>query len=255
MPQHYRIFIDESRQTYDKFMVLGGVICPYANLAAIQKELDKLRCDTNMTKEFKWTKVSRAKLDHYKMLIDAVVDSIEKNLLHFKAVVFDTHEFDHKKFSNGDVETTFYKLMYQFILHKFGKYLEEEDFAIIHLDQRNSSYPLSKLKMILNAGIRKKYQLHGEPIRSLDPQDSKKSDLIQVADVLMGAIGFEINQYHLAQNAAPHKCELVKYIAEKNKLNNLCVPTPWGKNGFEIWHFHFKARPQICNGHPTPYAQ
>ena len=223
-------------------MVLGGVITVHDLLPKIQSQLDEFRQKTGMKREFKWTKVSKKMLCNYKSLVDLIAEMINNNNFHFKAVVFDTHEFDHTKFSNGDGETTFYKLMYQFIFHKFCPYLNEDDIALVYLDQRSSSYPLDRLKSILNAGIKKKRGWAGDPIRSLIPVDSKNTDLIQVADVLMGAIGFELNGYHRLPAAGAAKCELGRHIAQKFKIRDLTVQTSWGQLSFEVWHFHFRSR-------------
>jgi len=242
MKRNYRIYIDESRQCSEHYMVLGGIITTTQELPEIQSRLEEFRYRTKMHREFKWTKVSKKMLSNYCDLVNLIADLISQKHLHFKAVVFDTREFNHKQFSDGDGEKTFYKLMYQFILHKFGKYLTQEDIAIVHLDQRNSSYRLQDLKPILNAGIRKKYQLTGDPIRALVPLDSKTSDLIQMADLLMGAIGFENNGFHHAPGAGPAKCGLIKHIASRFQLPTLCCQTLKDHHEFEIWRFHFRPK-------------
>lgn len=242
MPNSYRVFIDESRQTSERFMVLGGIITTVQNLPNIQTKINAFRANTGMVREFKWTKTSRTMLINYQGLVDLLVDFINQKAVHFKAVVFDSNTFDHKKFSDGDEEKTFYKMMYQFILHKFGDYLNNEDKAVIHLDQRTTSYSLNEFKSILNSGIRKKYELQCYPIRSLEPLDSKESDLIQIADVIMGAIGYEMNQCHCIPGASPAKCRLANHIASQFGLRDLRAATPWGRKDFEIWHFRFNAK-------------
>lgn len=242
MPQSYRVYIDESRQTRERYMVLGGLITTVGEIPEIQKRVDDFRAQTGMVREFKWTKVSKAMLGHYRGLVDLLAELIAQDRVHFKAAVFDSTTFDHKQFSHGDGEKTFYKLMYQFILHKFGKYLEEGDKAVIHLDQRTTSYSLAEFKQILNNGIRKKYAIQRAAIRSLEPVDSKASDLIQIADVIMGALGFEMNGYHQIPGASSAKCELASYIANRFRLPNLSAATPWGRQDFEIWQFRFNPR-------------
>ena len=180
-------------------------------------------------------------LSNYCKLMDISSELIQSNTMHFKSLIIDSQKFNHTRFSAGDVEKTFYKLMYQLIIHKFGSYFEENSKAIVHFDQRSSSYKLGDLLPILNAGIRKKYQLVSSPIRSLDPLDSKESDLIQIADILMGAIGFEKNGYHMRPNASPHKAHLARHISRRMHLPDLCHPTSWGRKDFEIWHFRFNS--------------
>ncbi|MBI5184923.1 MAG: DUF3800 domain-containing protein [Nitrospinae bacterium] len=132
--------------------------------------------------------------------------------------------------------------MYQFLLHSFGPYAGNDDKYIVYLDQRDSSYSLGTLKVILNRGLKKKFKgkIINDIIRNIEPKDSKKTNLLQVADVLMGAIGYELNHCHLKSNARRGKVLLSEYIAQKAGLVNLMQETPYRKKDFSIWHFRFK---------------
>jgi hypothetical protein len=191
-----------------------------------------------MWAELKWTKVSDQKLNEYRALIDLFF-SVNR-VFHFKAIVVDTREIDHRRYNKSDAELGFYKLMYQFLLHSFGPYLQPADRCIIFLDQRTTShYKLSTLWAILNNGLRKKYGLVHQPVRNIQAVNSKDNDLVQIADVLMGAIGYEMNGAHTRSGAKRSKVMLAEYIAQKANLVNLQQPTPRSQKQFSIWHFHF----------------
>lgn len=233
------IYCDESRQTADRYMVIGDVITTRQNEQLFGEAMSLYRQGNNMYSELKWTKVSDQKQKEYFALIDLFFSL--SRAFHFKAIVVDTQELDHKRYNKNDAELGFYKLMYQFLLHSFGSYLQPGDRCVIYLDQRTTShYKLSTLCAILNNGIRKKYGFLGAPIRNIQAQDSKKSDLIQIADVLMGAIGYEMNGAHTRRGAKRSKVLLAEYIAQKAGLVNLQQPTPRSFRRFSIWHFHFR---------------
>jgi hypothetical protein len=233
------IYCDESRQTADRYMVLGGLITVRENEEAFQKAMLLFRQSHNMWAEFKWTKVSDQKISEYIALMDLFF-SLSRSF-HFKAIVVDTQEMDHRKYNKNDSELGFYKLMYQFLLHSFGDYLTPTDQCIVHLDQRTTSkYKLSTLCAILNNGLKKKYGLDNKPIRNIQGLNSKGSDFIQVADILMGAIGYEMNGAHTRTNAKRAKVNLAEVIARKAGLVNLQQPTPRSSRHFSIWHFHFR---------------
>lgn len=184
------IYCDESRQTADRYMVIGGIITTRQNEQPFSEAMSLYRQSNNMYSELKWTKVSDQKQKEYFALIDLFFSL--NRAFHFKAIVIDTQELDHKRYNKSDSELGFYKLMYQFLLHSFGSYLQPDDKCIIFLDQRTTShYKLSTLCAILNNGLRKKYGFPNPPISNIQAQDSKKSDLVQIADILMGAIGYE----------------------------------------------------------------
>lgn len=233
------IYCDESRQTADRYMVIGGLISVRENEEAFTHAMNLYRQSNNMHSELKWTKVSNQKLNEYIALVDLFF-SVNR-AFHFKAIVVDTQEIDNRQHNKNDSEIGFYKLMYQFLLHSFGQYLQPEDKCIIHLDQRTTSkYKLSTLCAILNNGLRKKYKLPNPPVRNVQALDSKSSDFIQVADVLMGAIGYEMNGAHTRTEAKRSKILLAEYIAKKAGLMNLQQPTPRSQRHFSIWHFHFR---------------
>lgn len=235
------IYCDESRQTADRYMVIGGIITTRQNEQPFSEAMSLYRQSNNMYSELKWTKVSDQKQKEYFALIDLFFSL--NRAFHFKAIVIDTQELDHKRYNKSDSELGFYKLMYQFLLHSFGSYLQPDDKCIIFLDQRTTShYKLSTLCAILNNGLRKKYGFPNPPISNIQAQDSKKSDLVQIADILMGAIGYEMNGAHTRSGAKRSKVLLAEYIAQKAGLVNLQQPTPRSFRHFSIWHFHFRDR-------------
>lgn len=232
------IYCDESRQTADRYMVIGGIIAPRENETLFAEAMKLFRQGQNMHAELKWTKVSDQKLAEYKALIDLFFSF--NRAFYFKAIVVDTQEIDHRRYNKGDAELGFYKLMYQFLLHSFGSELRQGDHCIIYLDQRTTSrYKLSTLCAVLNNGLHKKYRYLVSPVRNIQAVNSKDSDLIQVADILMGAIGYEMNGAHTRTGAKRAKVLLAEYVARKAGLLNLQQPTPRSHKQFSIWHFHF----------------
>lgn len=233
------IYCDESRQTADRYMVIGGIVALRDDEQRFAEAMTLYRHSQNMHAELKWTKVSDQKLNEYRALIDLFF-SVNR-LFHFKAIIIDTQEIDHRRYNKGDAELGFYKLMYQFLLHSFGAQLRPTDRCIVFLDRRTTShYKLSTLCAILNNGLRKKYGFNYGPVRNVQATDSKQHDLIQVADVLMGAIGYEMNGAHVRTGAKRSKVLLAEYIASKAGLVNLQQPTPRSNKQFSIWHFHFR---------------
>lgn len=234
----YHIYCDESRQTQDRYMVFGGIITTANNVGLFDKAMQLYREAQNMKAEIKWGKVSDKKLNEYRELVNLFFSL--NNALHFKSIVFDTSLIDYRSYSKGDRELGFYKFWYQFLLHSFGPYADKKDDGyIVFLDQRHSSYKLSTLCKILNNGMKKKY---GERIkinifRNIQPIDSKKSNILQLADVLMGAIGYHWNNCHTRTEARKAKILLAEYIAKKAGLVSLAQQTSYGKRDFSIWDF------------------
>lgn len=126
------------------------------------------------------------------------------------------------------------------MLHCFGRFAKEDSRYIVLFDERYTKYKLGTLKIILNRGIRKKHNIGSDVIRSVEPRESKGNNLIQVADILIGAIGFQKNGFDLIAGSSPSKRELSRYIASQAGLENLIEDTKWGQYRFMIWNFRLK---------------
>lgn len=238
----FHIYCDESRQSKDRFMVLGGIIIPSSSVELFNKTMLKFRKENNMYAELKWTKVTDQKINEYKRFVEYFFALNNTDKLHFHSIIIDNHKINHRKFNKGDKEIGFYKFYYQLLLHSFGKFCREaeNDRFIVHLDYRNSRYSLNTLKTILNRGMKKNYSIETSPFRSIEPRNSKKTELIQINDIILGAIGFQKNGYDLLSESRKSKIELAQFIAEQAGVINLKADSPWGKNRFTIWNFRLK---------------
>jgi len=224
-------------------MVIGGLIISAVDAREFNETMKKYRVEQKMFSELKWTKITNQKLEQYKRFIEYFFALNNTDVIHFHSIIIDNHQVDHKKFSRGDKELGFYKFYYQLLLHCFGKpyYREDEDVRfIVHLDYRNTTYKLGTLKTVLNNGIKRKYGAITSPFVSIEPGDSKLSDLIQLNDILVGAIGFEKNGYELLAGSRDAKKELARFIAIQAGLKDLKENTAWGMNRFSIWNFRLR---------------
>jgi hypothetical protein len=239
------IFCDESRQSKDRYMVLGGIIIPKENIPAFNATMANYRARYNMHSELKWSKVKQQKIEEYKGFIDYFIALSNTNKIHFKSIVVDNHLVNHKKYNSGDKELGFYKFYYQLILHCFGvKYYKKESDVkfIIHPDELSSKYPLEELKKILNNGISKKLGVSINPFVSIEPKCSHDSEIAQINDLIIGAIGYEKNGYHLLAGSASGKIELLNYIKQSAGIATLCDTTPIHLSRFGIWNFRLNKK-------------
>lgn len=236
----YHVYCDESRQSKDRYMIIGGIIIPSSKVENFNATMKQYRLEQKMFAELKWSKVSNQKLLEYKRFIDYFFALNNTDNLHFHCIIIDNHQVNHRKFNRGDKELGFYKFYYQLLLHSFGKrYCRAgaDDRFVVHLDYRTTSYSLNKLKLILNRGMVKKYSINAAPFVSIEPRDSHKSELLQINDIILGAIGFQKNGYDLLADAKKAKKELANYIAEQAGLSDLKKNSAWVRDRFTLWNF------------------
>lgn len=239
----YRIFSDESRQSKDRYMVLAGIIINQNKVDKFDKTMSSYREKTNMTSELKWSRVSNAKIKEYKIFVDHFFALCNTDIIHFKALIIDNHKVNHRRYSNGNKEEGFYKFYYQ-LFNWFGRlyfnFKREDTTFVIHPDYRNTKYKLGDLRDILNNGFNKKHHPAIRPFAAIEPLDSKKSEIIQVLDIILGAIGYVKNGYTLLGSSNKAKLEMCEYIRKKAGLRGLGQNSPYGQNRFSIWNFKLK---------------
>lgn len=224
-------------------MVLGGIIIPADNLASFNSSMETFREEQKMNSELKWVKVSNQKLNEYRRFVDYFFELNGTKKAHFHSLIIDTHKLNHHAHSAGDKETGFYKFYYQLLLHRFGnRYCTPDPTARFHLvlDHRTSSYPLEQLRTILNNGMKSRHSISTRPFISIEPCDSKKSEVLQINDIILGAVGFHKNDLEHNAECRQSKKDLAAYIAAKAGLPDLKNCTPFAQRRFTLWNIRLR---------------
>lgn len=243
-PKTHHVYCDESQTSGARFTVYGGIIIPANSVPVFDDVIAQWRLVYKMNRELKWERVSKQKYAEYQSLVDLFFEHVAAKFLSFKAVVFDTHDRYYRR-DRRDKDAGFYKLYYHFLLYKFGPYAHDDEHRLyVFLDERSTLYKLDVLCIILNRGIKKRFYRTVDVVKVIEPRDSKKCNLIQVADVIMGAIGYHSNDLHRRRDAGKHKVNLADYIAKKAGLRTLKEGTSPRRVDFEIWRWKSPAARQ-----------
>jgi len=188
MSQVFNIYCDESchlendRQTV---MVLGAVWCSLDKTREIAARLREIKKKHGMPAPFevKWTKVSPAKKRLYLDFIDYFFDDDD---LHFRALIVpDKGKLRHDEFPGQDHDTWYYKMyfdMLKVILCPDARYR-------IYLDIKDTrgSEKVTKLHSVLCNNM---YDFSRNVIERLQLVHSQEIEQLQLADLLIGAIGY-----------------------------------------------------------------
>lgn len=226
----YDIYIDESSQTKNRFLVLGGIIVAKPKVDALTDLISRARQPDLPAGELKWSKVSRAKLDAYSRVVDVPFDNPKP--AHFHSLVVDTTKQDHRTFNEGSREIGFSKEIYQLAM-KFGRLYPN----LFHLypDERDTTQSPDELRLILNRGCHKKGDTRDWPFRRCHFRNSARCPPLQLVDIIIGALAYRMNKHHLIAGAAPAKIELSQYVLDRAKITNVYVDT--ARSGpFTVWH-------------------
>lgn len=215
-------------------MVLGALWCFRAKVSAHHQAIAELKAKHKLSPffEVKWTKVSPAKLDFYKELIEYFFSS---PTMGFRCwVIPDKSVLSHDQ--HNQTHDDWYYKMYFYLLRnlitkgkKFHIYLDIKD--------TRSRMKLQKLREVLSNA---NYDFSREIIDRIQHVHSHDIGLMQLADVLIGAISYQAR----GLTESPAKNEIVQLIKDRSGLSldnntlptekkfNLCIWRP-NSGGFE----------------------
>jgi len=210
------IYCDESRHTSDaadRYLVIGALSCPREAKPAIVHDLHLLQARHSARGEFGWNKVAPGKAAFFEDLTRLFLDRPE---LRFRCLVADRSQFKHDEFNDGDKELGFYKLYYQTLVH----WLEPGNTYHIYLDwQQNACQArFADLREILGRKLSGRAKL-----ACLEPASSHELPLLQLTDLLIGAVGYAWNQ----RGASDAKLAFCARLAAGIGKNSLAFSSPW----------------------------
>lgn len=182
----YNLYCDESNHllhSENPYMVLGYTQCEKDITREVHVYIRNLKEKHGLKRDYelKWTKVSKSLIPFYSDLIQFF---FENKSLSFRAVVADKGVLDHSSFQQTHDE--WYYKMYYLLL---GKTLNEVSTYNIYLDIKDTigSKKVEKLRKVLSNSY---YDFSNEMISKLQLVKSDEVELLQLADLFIGAIGY-----------------------------------------------------------------
>lgn len=227
------IYCDESthlEHDHMPYMVLGAIKCPKSATKRVLKRIRDIRIKHNISPDFevKWAKVSPAKQDFY---LDLVNLFFEEDALSFRAVVAQKDGLKHSAFLQTH-DDWYYKMTFYLLRNVLSP--DEENY--VYLDKKDTCSH-NKLEKLHDVVASAQYDFNRDIIKRIQIIDSKEVRLLQLADLLIGAINYE-NRNNSESGA---KSLLVKYIKNKTGFSLRCS-TLLSEKKFNI----FRWEPRQC---------
>ena len=208
MPDSYNVYLDESCHLENdsiNVMMLGSVWCPKEKVRDIGIRIRDIQKQHGLSESFeiKWTKVSPAKQLFYRTLLDYFMDDDD---LRFRGVVIpDKSKLDHKGFGQTH-DDWYYKMCFTLLepiivpTKRYSIYLDIKD--------TRSEFKRQELEKVLRTT---KYDGTGLTIRHVQQIRSHESELIQLADFIMGIVTYA----NRGLDSSPAKTALVQRLKER----------------------------------------
>lgn len=184
----YNVYCDETcHLEHDgiNVMVLGAVWCPQNKLKEINQRIREIkeRNGVSPKMELKWTKISPAKIDLYQDIVNYYFDDDD---LHFRGVIIpDKSKLDHARFHQTH-DDWYYKMYFDMLKVIFNPRDKYE--VYIDIKDTNSYRKAQKLKEVCSNSM---YDFSHTVIQRLQPIRSEEVQIMQLVDILIGAVGYE----------------------------------------------------------------
>lgn len=231
--------MDESGQTANRYMCVSGIVIRRERLDEVRTDIERIKLAGGITSEAKWTKVTKHRLPTYKLLVRYFFGLIQQNQAQFCALVCDFGEFDHKKDEDGR-EGNVSRMLFQLGLHRLCKKYGEK--ADLHLfpDSGDHATMMCRYRYHLNNSARKFMPTERRsaelPVVHIEPTDSASEPLLQLNDIILGAICYRRNERYEEPGASRHKKALARLVAESAGATMFHYnPQVFGRR-FTVWN-------------------
>jgi hypothetical protein len=199
----FNFYCDESchlENDIHQYMLISYVSSAYNQVQIHHENIRELMEKHNFYAEIKWSNISKSQYAFYADLIDYFFATDLK----FRCIVVDKEQVDNEKYSQ-DFDTFYYKMYYQLLYHQMDMRYAYN----IYLDIKDT---LSGLKI---RKLREVLKLEYSAIRNLQNIRSHESLLMQLTDVIMGAISYHLN---FDEKRVIAKTRLIKKIQDHSNL-------------------------------------
>jgi hypothetical protein len=208
MPDSFNVYLDESCHLENdsvNVMMLGAVWCPLDKTREISVRIRDIQKQHGLSEhlEIKWTNVAPAKADFYRAVLDYFLDDDD---LRFRGVVIpDKSILDHAKFDQTH-DDWYYKMCFTLLepiivpTKQYSIYLDIKD--------TRSELKRKKLEEVLRST---NYDVTKKVIRRVQQIRSHESKLLQLADLVMGAVTYANRE----RNQSDAKLSMVARLRER----------------------------------------
>lgn len=213
----YNIYCDESchlKNDDSPVMILGAISCPNEYRRKIFEDIRMIKIKYGLDSRFeiKWTKVSISKIDFYMEILNYFFDN--SNLSYRGLVASGKQKLNHERYNNGDSDLWYYK-MYFLMLDPIINPLNEYQ-ILVDIKDTKGGKRVEKLREVL---CNNKYDFKQEVVKQIGQINSKESEILQLADLINGALGFYHRKLLERPDANAGKSLLVKELQKKYKLD------------------------------------
>lgn len=228
----YTVFCDESchlQNDQSPIMVLGAMYCPKEKKRQIYSDIRAIKEKHGLSSyfEIKWTKVSESKIAFYLELLHYFWENEDLN--YRGLVAKGKQQLDHWKYNDGDYDLWYYKMYFRMlspIVHQ-----ENEYNILVDIKDTRGGGRIHKLKEVMCNNI---YDFKREVITHIGQINSKESEILQLADLINGALAYHYRNLEDSCAANMGKVQFLQALKDKQNIDR-CTDRAASKFNLFIW--------------------
>lgn len=213
-------------------MVAGGFAIAGSRIAEIDSQIADLRESVGIKSEFHWSEYrggNRRKA--YEALVDYAFSLISEKKAELHVIIAKFEGYNHRGNGGDDRDTSVNRMYYQLLLHRVARFYGKTRLIHARLDAGNDCADICQMRGQLCAAAYKIHKTAPNCIRSIEAVCSKNSGVIQMADVIVGAIAAKRNQVpHVSPKGA-----LADYVLSASGFKTWAASTTITARGINIW--------------------
>ncbi len=175
-------------------MVAGGFAVAGNRITEIEDRIAILRDDPGIKSEFHWSEYrGGAKRQAYEALVRLAFDLVNKRQAALHVIICKFGGYNHKKVKGENHDTSVNRMYYRLLLHRVAALYGRKRAIHVRLDSGNDSADVCAMRPQLSAAAYKQYRTRPNCIRSIESAKWHNVGIIQMADVIMGAVAAKRN--------------------------------------------------------------
>lgn len=226
-------FFGDASSKNSTFMVAGGFAVSGNRINEIEDHIAMLRDDAGIKSEFHWSKYRGGNRQAaYEALVKYGFDLVNKRKAALHVIVARFEGYNHKSREGDDRDTSVNRMYFQIGLHRLARFYGASRAIHIRLDAGNDCKDICDMRNELSAAAYKKYATRPNCVRSIEPVKSQNVGIVQMADVIIGAIAAK-------QNGVVHtspKAALADFVLRASGRQTWGTNTPQSARFLTVWH-------------------
>jgi hypothetical protein len=226
-------FFGDSSSRDRAYMVAGGFAVSGSRIAEIEANIAARREAAGIKSEFHWAAYRGGeKRQAYESLVDYAFELVRNKHAALHVIIPKFEGYDHKAKPGENKDTSINRMYFQLLLHRVARFYGKKRAIHVRLDAGNDSADICEMRNQLCAKAFDRYGTRPNCIRTIEPVCSTNSGIIQMADVLVGAIAAKRND---VTHSSP-KGALADYVLKASGRGSWDRDTPFWARFLTVWN-------------------